>query len=72
MRPQRNEADRFVPGVVVEVVVDDSEMEHYLGDRGAVQVRDALGDLHILWDKGLLDVWHVPDAQHFLRVVDQS
>jgi hypothetical protein len=72
MRPQQDETDRFVPGAVVEVVVDDSEMEHYAGDRGMVQVRDALGDLHILWDKGLLDVWHVPDAQYFLHVIDRS
>jgi uncharacterized protein DUF4314 len=71
MRPQRDEPGRFVPGAVVEVVVEDAEMDHHQGDRGTVLVRDALGDVHIRWDKGLLDVWHVPDAEDLLRVIGE-
>jgi hypothetical protein len=72
MRPTRDEPDRFVPGAVVEVVVEDAEMDHYRGDRGTILVRDANGDVHIYWDKGLLDVWHVPDAQDLLRVIAEA
>jgi len=69
MKVRRDEADQFVPGALVEAMVEDPEMDHYRGDRGTILVRDALGDLHVRWDKGLLDVWHVPDAQDLLRVI---
>ncbi|HEY8202715.1 MAG TPA: DUF4314 domain-containing protein [Actinomycetota bacterium] len=63
------EPDPFAPDAVVEVVVEDPQEELYRGDRGTILVRDAIGDLHILWDSGDIDIWKVSDARTYLRVV---
>jgi hypothetical protein len=55
--------------LTLSLKVEDPEEELYCGDRGTILVRDALGDLHILWSNGELDVWKVPDAQTYLRVI---
>ena len=62
----------LMPDAVVEVVAEDPQGELHRGDRGTILVRDALGDLHILWDSGDIDIWKVSDAQMYLRVIADS
>jgi uncharacterized protein DUF4314 len=60
----------FAIGAVVEMSVDDPDEDLYRGDRGTVVVRDALGDLHIAWDKGRIEVWAPAEATAKLRAID--
>ena len=69
MNPRHEESDPFTLGAVVENLTDDPDEDLYRGDRGTILVRDALGDLHIAWDKGRIEVWKVFEAQAQLRVV---
>lgn len=69
MNADHEEPDPFALGAVVEILVDDPEEDLYRGDRGTILVRDALGDLHIAWDKGRIEVWQVSEARAQLRVI---
>jgi hypothetical protein len=54
------------------MMADDPAEDLYRGDRGTVVVRDALGDLHIAWDKGRIEVWADEDVLAKLRAVDSG
>ncbi|MGH2722360.1 MAG: hypothetical protein ACRDJO_12290 [Actinomycetota bacterium] len=60
----------FPVGVVVEMLIDDPTQDYRGGDRGTVLLRDALGDLHIDFERGGVGVWSVAEAQAQLRVVE--
>jgi Domain of unknown function (DUF4314) len=69
MNLHHEESDTFALGAVVENVIDDPDEDLYRGDRGTILVRDALGDLHVAWDKGRIEVWRVSEARTRLRVI---
>ena len=64
--------DPYPLGTVVEMTADDPDEDLYRGDRGTVVVRDALGDVHIAWDKGRIEVWSVEEAMARLRPLDTT
>ena len=59
--------DPYPAGMVVEMTADEPEEDRYRGDRGTIVARDALGDLHVAWDKGRIEVWSVEEAVAKLR-----
>ena len=69
MNAGHEESDPFALGAVVEILVDDSDEDLHRGDRGTILVRDALGDLHIAWGKGRIEVWQESEARAELRVI---
>jgi hypothetical protein len=63
------EPPEFVPGTVVEVAADDLADDLHAGERGTVLVRDPNDDVHVLWDSGDINIWTIPDARAWLRVI---